>query len=359
MHQLADLFDQAQRQSIKDAPLWMGARHPTWYPLFHDKPRALDVLVNEAFRRVRHVGGDVWLKALVPSLLDFKSINNASSALAELRAYGGLLEAGFTVTPIPRKSSATPDFTVDAGDGPITVEVFSKHQDKQQDDLLNAVHSTGAALPAEVERRTRQMGSTTITTTVTVLNPGGVPNPSKPHDSVQANVISRVCGIKQDESQVPDDRPAILIADFGHFGGPVGAEFLKPDQAAPVESGHHGITCGAIWYALYGWKGAPIFEEGSHRLVPMGHDGRFRLAGPKKSKLSAVLAVFAEGAVLLENPWATRQLTEQSRWSLVKFPWFNVARSIAAWHTGDCAAQVDQQRRMIEAMERNSTRMQW
>ena len=97
-------------------------------------------------------------------------------------------------------------------------------------------------------------------------------------------MISRVCAIKQDEKQIPDDLPALLVADFAHFGGPVGAEFLNSGQTAPIDSGHHGITCGSIWYAMYGWRHAPIFEEGSHHLVRMGHDGRFRLDERDKSK---------------------------------------------------------------------------
>lgn len=150
-------------------------------------------------------------------------------------------------------------------------------------------------------RRTLVTPGRTVTSTVAVLTPGGKPDLNKPHDSVQANLISRVCAMKKDEHQIPEDRPALLIADFAHFGGPVGAEFLKSGQSAPLESGHQGITCGSIWYGMYGWKGAPIFEEGSHRLVSMGHDGRFRISGPKKSKLSAVLVVFSDSAVLLEN----------------------------------------------------------
>jgi hypothetical protein len=120
-----------------------------------------------------------------------------------------------------------------------------------------------------------------------------------------------------------------------------------------VESGHQGITCGAIWYALYGWKGAPVFEEGAHRAVLMGHDGRFRLTGQKKSKLSAVLAVFSEGSVLLENPWAGLPLSEDARWALTRYPWFTLAQSIADWNQGDCAAQVNLHQRMIEAFARS------
>jgi hypothetical protein len=280
-------------------------------------------------------------------------ISSASSSLAEIRSYGGLLECGFSVIPIPRRDDSTPDFCIDAGGGQITVEVFAKHQDNEQDRLLDAVHSKDGVLPDGVERRTQTAGNRTITTTIVELTPAGKPNPTKPHDSVQANMISRVCAIKQNEKQIPDDRPALLVMDFAHFGGPVAAKFLKSGQAAPVESGHHGITCGSIWYAMYGWKGAPIFEEGSRKLVRMGHDGRFRLDGKKKTKLSAVLVVMSESAVLLENPWATHRLSDLARLTLCQFPWFEIARSIADWHSGDADQQVTIHRRMIETLDQH------
>jgi hypothetical protein len=355
MQRLHELFDQQQLKTIEDAPLFMGTRHPTWFPLFHNK-RAIDQLVHSAVCRISlQNDGESWLWNLTSRLLDLVDINNASSSLAEIRAYGGLLKAGFSVTPILRRDDSTPDFRIDAGDGPITVEVFAKHQDREQDDLLNVVHSNDALLPDGVERHSQTSRHGTITTTVIEHTPAGRPDPSKPHDSIQANLISRVCAIKQDEKQIPEDRPALLVADFAHFGGAVLAEFLKSGQTAPIESGHQGITSGALWYAMYGWKNAPIFEEGSHKPVRMGHDGRFRLGGKNKSKLSAVLVVLVESSVLLENPWATHKLPDRARLTFCRFPWFDLSRSIADWHSGNADQQVAIHRRMIEIMDQNYT----
>jgi hypothetical protein len=352
--ELSDLFDQQQLKTIENAPLYMGMRHPTWFPLYYEKQRAIDYLVHSAVRNIcQESHGQSWLRDLTSRLLDQEDINNASSALAEIRAYGGLLEAGFAVTPIPRHDDATPDFYIDAGDGQVTVEVFAKHQDKEQDDILNAVHSGSGILPDSVEHNVRTSGNVSIATSIVELTPAGRPNPAKPQDSIQANMISRVCAIKQNEKQIPEDYAALLVMDFTHFGGPIGAEFLKAGQTAPIESGHRGITCGSIWYAMYGWKNAPVFEEGSHKVIRMGHDGRFRLSGNKKSKLTAILVVLADSAVLLENPWAIHRLPDRARLALCRFPWFDLSRSIADWHLGDAEKHIAISYSMIEAIDQN------
>lgn len=82
----------------------------------------------------------------------------------------------------------------------------------------------------------------------------------------------------------------------------------------------------------------------------MGHDGRFRATGDRKSKLSAVLAVFSQEAVLLENPWAAHALPASARRLLMHYPWFDLPRSIADWFQGAAMQQVEFQRQLIEAL---------
>lgn len=172
MRRLHGLFDQQQLDTISNAPQFMGTRHPTWFPLFYERPRVIDHLVHSAVQNIsRQNDGERWLRDKTTQLLDLEDINNASSSLAELRTYGGLLDAGFSVTPVPRRDYSTPDFNIDAGDGPITVEVFAKHQDKEQDKLLDAVHSKDGVLPDGIERSIRAAGNVTITTTIVELTP--------------------------------------------------------------------------------------------------------------------------------------------------------------------------------------------
>jgi hypothetical protein len=87
----------------------------------------------------------------------------------------------------------------------------------------------------------------------------------------------------------------------------------------------------------------------------MGHEGRFRLDGTRKSKLSGLLAIFAKGAVLLENPSALHKLPNQARLNVLRYPWFDVSRTIADWQIGDAEQLVAVQRRMIEAMDDGSS----
>lgn len=354
MRNLQELLGPTQVQVLIDAPLIMGTRHPTWFPMFNPNMRAVDFLVQGSIFRIAHVpGGEDWLKAKVHYLMDFDEINNASSALAEIRAYGALLEAGFQVFPIPHTDDSTPDFEVDAGEGRITVEIAAKHQDAATDQQQVAIHS-GGELPEDVHRSERVIpGKGKITTTVASITPGGKPDPNKPNDSVQANLVSKVCSIKQDERQIPDDKPAVLVMDFANFGGPNIAEMQNPGDAAPVQTGHQHVTCGPFWYGLYGWKGAPLFESGMHRLVHMQHPGRFRLTGAKKSKLSAVLLVLSKSSSLLENPWAERRLPEKSRLTLTRYPWFDLTRSIGDWTPGDAAKQIELQEHLIKHLEQN------
>lgn len=182
----SDLFTPGEVQHLDQAGLRAnGFRHPTWFALHNHKPRAVDSLVHTAIPAiVREPGGEGWLRDLAPRLNDFEDDRNASSSLAEIRAYGGLLEAGFKVSPILRKTSATPDFTVDAGDGLVTVEVFSKHQDKEQDELVSAATKPNGEHPYGIERSTAIAGELVVHTTMIELTPGGWPNPMKPDDSV-------------------------------------------------------------------------------------------------------------------------------------------------------------------------------
>jgi hypothetical protein len=182
--------------------------------------------------------------------------------------------------------------------------------------------------------------------------PGGAPDPDKPNDSVQANVISRVCGAKGEEKQFPADRPSLLWIDFRSFGA--WPEALKLEQCTPLISGHKGLTSGALWYAFYGWKDAPIFEEDfplRERVVRMGHDGRFRLQGEKKSKLSGSILALSEGLVLFENPLANHPLPDRSRRFAERLPWFNLGHSVCNWSLGDAEALASIGRRQVEAMK--------
>jgi hypothetical protein len=342
-----DLLSNDDLAALWDAPVIATGRHPTWYPVF--SPRPIDHVSNQAVSLISDAGGDDWLGRLAPRFSRIDDPEEAAAALAELRAYGGLLEAGFSVIPIAETDESTPDFEADAGDGAVIVEVFAKHQDESENRLWKGV--TTGQTPAGVERNVVEDRRGKIETTTMEMRPGGAPDPAKPHDSVQANLISRICAAKGNEKQFPSDCPSLLWIDLRSFGG--WPEALKVEQCTPLVSGRDGLTSGAFWYAFFGWKDAPIFEEDfplHEQVVRMGHDGRFRLQGTKKSKLSGAILVLWESLVLFENPWADHPLPDRARRFAERLPWFDFGHSICNWSRGDAEKLAELGRRQIEAL---------
>lgn len=358
------LFSPSELTRIGDEPIFAGCRHPTWYPLYCgiDELEAIDYCLEHAVDGILRNGGESWLQTKKDMLLDVTTWNNASAALAEICAYGGLIEAGFTVVTIdPNNQVPTPDFHINIDGSRIEVEVAAKHQDEEQDKFQEAIdkalHSKNPEFPNGVEHRVYRESNSIVKTVVSVQHPGGVPNPDKPHDSVQTNVISRICGIKKEENQISGNYPSILIIDLTSFGGRHGAALLGSEQTAPMMSGHRGLTSGALWYALYGWKDAPVLEEATFRRIRMPHDGRFRI-NHRSTKYSAVLYVLSKSSVLFENPWPKHRLPDDARFALCRYPWFDLTRSMCEWNTGFVERQVQLQREAILALEERIDEMQ-
>lgn len=339
-----DLLTAEERETLKSLPLKHGVRHPTWFPVFHANKSARDRETDAAVRRIASAGNAMWLQQAKADLVKWDTPSAASSVLAEMRAYGELLNAGLKVTPVPRgkasKPPATPDFEIDAGDGTVVLEVFAKHADQESAQIapserLNFAKRDGASVTMEVYE----------------VAPGGAPDPTKPHDSVQANLVSRICGAKSSEHQWSDAKPAVLWIDLRSFGD--FPEIVSAEQAEPVMAGREGLTSGALWYAFYGWKGAPIFEEDffpQDRVVPMGHDGRFRMQGAKKSKLAACVLRLAEATIVFENPQAAAPLPGKARRHFLNLPRFDFGRSICEWDNGHTATQIELGARQIRSL---------
>jgi hypothetical protein len=275
------------------------------------------------------------------------NIPDAAAALAELRALGGLIEGGMKARPLPAsgRRGAMPDLEADAGDGIVTVEVHAKHEDGRQTELRQAV-ADGLNVPG-VERTRADYPGGSVTSSMVVLHPGGAPDPAKPFDSIQANVISKLCGVKKGEAQRRAGVPSVLWLDLSYFG--VMTRSLL-EQTIPVISGHIGLTSGAIWYAFYGWKGAPILEEGNRKAITMGHEGRFRLAGDAKSRYAAAIICFDRGLIVFENPWAETPLPPQFRRRCERLPWFKMGHSVVDWTPGEALHSISYSQRRIEAL---------
>ena len=95
---------------------------------------------------------------------------------------------------------------------------------------------------------------------------------------------------------------------------------------------NNAFQSGELWYAFYGWKDAPIYEE--FRLdmlfgdvVKMRHDGRFR----QDTKLDAVIISFSGDTIILENPYSQKPIKPWLWKRLVLLPRFNFEMSYTNW----------------------------
>jgi hypothetical protein len=348
MSYLHTLFSPKQIEAIKTAPLFAGDRHPAWSALFLQQASATDFLTRKSADALHHLPAlREQMRGSIQRAASVENISDAAAALAELRAFGGMFEAGMNVQPIDAggKRGATPDFVVDAGDGPVTVEVHARHEAGAQTKFRQAI-AGGRDVPG-VERRSEVIGSNKVTFVTSVLYPGGKPDSKNPFDSIQANVISRLCRAKDKEAQRRAGVPSVLWLDLSNFGT---MTHTLLEQTLPLVSGHIGLTSGAIWHAFYGWKGAPVLEEGNRRRIEMGHDGRFRLTGNKKSHLAALIVCFEKGLVLFENPWADIRLPHAFRRHCERLPWFKLGHSFADWTPGETEALVALAKKRIVAL---------
>ena len=73
--------------------------------------------------------------------------------------------------------------------------------------------------------------------------------------------------------------------------------------ATPINTWNCGFYSGPLWYALYGWKGIPIFEgESIYSSVIIRHDGRFRM----ETKIDAVICSLPRCTMIFDNPFTKK-----------------------------------------------------
>lgn len=333
-------------------------RHPAWSALnTHELARQYDrspkdYLVNSAIETIsRHENGRQWLKRNKPRIVQTGNPSDCAAVLAEIRCYGALLETGLAVRPVPTASTATPDFSFEIDGQSGIVEVATKQEDTDQ--IKRAEQTAAGDMPEGTERSTIETAGGRLEFTAMELHPFGAPNPDKPGDSTQANAISRICGIKADEKQVAEGQLALLWLDFRDLGQWPG--ILKVENTSPLISGRAGtLTSGPIWYAFYGWKGAPILEEdrpGVQSIETMQHFGRFHPDRPTPSKYAAAVVCLDDATVFFENPSTQTSLPSILRHKLIRLPWFNLGHTVANWQPGDLMDSIRLSRSVIEALK--------
>lgn len=355
---LNSLLTDDERRIVENYPDASRRRHPAWTALnANDRARDYDrspkdYLVNSAIEAIsRHEDGRKWLKRNKPRIVQTGNPSDCASMLAEIRCYGALLETGLTVRPVPTASTATPDFSFEIDGQTGVVEVATKQEDADQ--IKRAEQLAAGNPPEGTEKSTIETASARLEFTAMESHPFGAPNPDKAGDSTQANAISRICGIKAGETQVADGQLAVLWLDFRDLGK--WPAILKIEDTSPLISGRAGtLTSGPIWYAFYGWNGAPILEEDRpaiQSMETMQHFGRFHPDRPTPSKYAAAVICLEETTVLFENPSAKTSMPRNLRHTLIRLPWFNIGHTVADWQPGNLGDGIRLSRSMIEAAQ--------
>jgi hypothetical protein len=289
------------------------------------------------------------LNPLKKRLLQTESLTEPASALAELRAYGALLDSGLDVSSIPAATpGAKPDFTVRFNNEEMHVEVQAKTHDEAMAREIEKFHrvtyeaSVGKSASAPRPR---------VSISMIEVQPFGRPRPDKPADTTRTNAICKISQIKDDERQFTEGVPALLWLDFQDAQN-LGMALL-PEDLSPVISGQGWVNSGVLWYALYGWKGAPVFERHclltsfeSRSVVPMQHEGRFR----RSTKLSAVLISFPNATILAESFRAATPIPDAFRRHFPGLPWAHISSSIINWLPNEVKESIAIQARTICTM---------
>ena len=258
----------------------------------------------------RDVSGDAhrWACAQVESAAHETELANASSLLAEVRAFGTLWNAGLDVKSA-RKSRVqkTYDFDVMLGSSAFAVEVHCKQMNTPQANSLAAFSATG-------DPGTR------------VIYPAGAP---KNKETTAENVASKFAQIKPRGGQASVQKPTVLwldLQDEDWWG-------LMPSHAEPFSVSQQLYFSGGLWHAFYGRVSTPMFEyhttdELAFTGVPaMQHPGLFEQS---KNWAGAILS-FPKGTAFFENPDAPMPVDDHIRAAICKLSWFDVQRSRMSW----------------------------
>ena len=323
-----------------------------------DSTRGVVAANTERAGRIVLQANEAWLNSLRQRLLETSDLTNASSALGEIRAYGSLLETGMVVKPAPAVSGkpVSPEFEVQAGDGPVIVEVHSKQMHPAERKKLDDQHKRLQAKVAQAIESGEKSGEpqNEVVADAAEIQPLGAADPNKAGDSDVANGISRVAGIKDKEKQIDHQKPFVLWLDMQDpavWGLPLAQEQLLPIYSLGTD-GHVGA--GILWHALYGRKGEPyISMQGfDFKAIPMLHEGRFYQTmkahgGP--TRISAIVISLPETVALMEHPEPIMRLPSKFRQALTRITAFRLEYSHCDWMKGRVKSDIAANRRKTQA----------
>lgn len=342
---LFEVFTKAKLESLRGASI--GSRSHPLVSLLGDPQKPSQVAYNTA-NATKYILRccKTWLEQIRERLLDRSDPTNPAGALAEIRAFGALLAAGFNVVPLhTEKGQPTADFRVSSTDIDVIIEVHCRQLSVETQKSIDE-HAVQHEHEFQNWRAENPEGGAFIGPPH-VVRPFGDPKEGR---TVTARAISALCQIKGDEKQFSDRSANVLwidLQDDHTFHG-----MFDEGTTSPIRSWNGKFTSGELWYALYGWKGAPIFENFPdvplYEPSSMEHDGRYSLP----TLLSAVVATFPEGTVLLEHPSPKTMLPNAFRERAMLLPRAKLERSLCNFEPALVKRSVELQRQQIMAVRK-------
>lgn len=335
---LRDIFTDSISESVKNTTR-KDKEHPLKrivLPGEYETAKQVSVNTETAFKVVFEENKE-WLLSLKPRLLNINDYSESSSALAEIRAYSYLLIAGVLVKPISiNKSSPTAEFSVDENNETVFIEVHAKQSNSLEAEELEKFYNK---TPQFQKGQVWCVGEH-------IVSPFGKPETS---EVTTENVISKIAPIKNKEHQFSAIDTSILWLDFQDETWQL---LMTIAQLLPVSTWNGAFFSGGIWYAFYGWKDAPIFENFSLEcpfmspIIKMRHEGRFQ----KRTNLDAVVISFPRATVVLENPESQKPIKPWLWRKLISMPWFNFEYSYLNWPNPNLRQKLESQRNTLIAL---------
>lgn len=332
---LRSIFDSGQIETIKNLR-WKDRRHPLQRLLFPQE-RDARVAYNTGVALYAVFEHDArWMLAQKHRLLSIDSYNDVSSVLGEVRAYGSLIHCELQVKPGAIGSVSEPDFFIE---DKVYIEVHAKQPEP----------SEALSLEQHNNARFQSQPSEGVSVRMHFYAPFGSP---KRGESITRNAIQKLAQIKQKEEakqQFSDVLASILWLDFQDEAWNL---IITANDAIPLISHQGGFYSCPLWYAFYGWKGAPVFqgemvEGGIKRAADkMRHDGRFR----QGTKIDAVIASFPRATVILENPFSRKPVQPQLWRKLTRLQNFTLELSHINWPQADLKQRIEIQKNALEAL---------
>jgi hypothetical protein len=288
--------------------------------------RALDCV------RKHHADHEAWCQSTLASAWS-TAVDQAQGALAELEAFGTLLEVFPNCIPVPReRRSQTPDFTVP---GCFNAEVSCPRESRQNREAVQ-------------EELDSQQGMVRAAVSHPITGSGGeaLRYPAN-------KIVDRLLNAKRKSKQARSGEVNLLVLDVRHEWA-LSAHDLAPFRTVYSKEMLWVGTFGA-WHTFYGaadGRRTMLGDRVAVEFLSLGGRYEQKLNGffREQSRWSAALMLVSDGTVLLENPWAERPVDDAVLRELLRT---HRCRLDYCWHRGggtvaDLASAVERELRKLE-----------